>query len=327
MLGVDGGNSKTDLVLADVSGEPLGWVRGRTVSHQATDLEDAAGRLKRLLAELLHEAGRRSADIRHATFCLAGADYPSDVTLLRRHLASWLALPQTEILNDAFAALRAGVRRRWGVAVICGAGVNAVGLGPDGRRVRFPAIGDISGDWGSSADIGLAALTAAVRARDGRGRNTVLARTVPAHFALTQPRGVTGALYRGEVDRERLRELCPLVFQAASDGDAVARGIADRLADELGAMAVVIIRRLGLLRTDVEVVLAGGVTTTTDRGFHLRFEELIRAQAPAAQVRRLAAPPVLGSVLLALDATSSSTVAERRLRERFGSLAMRTVTR
>ena len=29
-----------------------------------------------------------------------------------------------------------------------GAGINGVGVGPDGAVVRFPALGAVSGDWG-----------------------------------------------------------------------------------------------------------------------------------------------------------------------------------
>ena len=51
------------------------------------------------------------------------------------------------------------------------------------------------------------------------------------------------------------RELSPVVFAVASEGDAVARGIVDRLADELVAMATAMLRRLRLTRSDAEIVL------------------------------------------------------------------------
>ena len=36
--------------------------------------------------------------------------------------------------NDTFAVMRAGASRGWGVAVVCGAGFNCTGVGPDGRE-------------------------------------------------------------------------------------------------------------------------------------------------------------------------------------------------
>ena len=48
---------------------------------------------------------------------------------------------------------------------------------------------------------------------------------------------VTAGLYSGRIDEGRIGELAPLVFAAAGDGDAAARAIVDRLADEVVAMA------------------------------------------------------------------------------------------
>ena len=86
--------------------------------------------------------------------------------------------------NDTFAVLRAGTERGWGVAVTCGAGINCVGVAPDGRHARFPALGAITGDWGGGYDLGLAAVSAAARSEDGRGPRTSLEHAVPAHFGL-----------------------------------------------------------------------------------------------------------------------------------------------
>src|SRR4029453_12186400 len=58
--------------------------------------------------------------------------------------------------NDVFAVLWAGSRRPWGVGVVCGAGMNCVGVAPDGREVRFLAVGELSGDLGGGHGVGVA---------------------------------------------------------------------------------------------------------------------------------------------------------------------------
>jgi len=70
--------------------------------------------------------------------------------------------------NDTFAVLRAGTDRGWGIAVVCGSGINCVGVAPDGRHARFPSLGAITGDWGGGYDVGLAGVVAAARSEDGR---------------------------------------------------------------------------------------------------------------------------------------------------------------
>ena len=101
-------------------------------------------------------------------------------------------MTRTIVGNDTFAVLRAGTARGWGVAVTCGAGINCVGVGRDGRQVRFPALGAITGDWGGGYDVGLAAVSAAARSEDGRGPRTSLERAIPAHYGLRTPSRARG---------------------------------------------------------------------------------------------------------------------------------------
>jgi N-acetylglucosamine kinase-like BadF-type ATPase len=303
IVAIDGGNSKTDVVVCTTDGRLLGAVRGPTTSHQAVGLEAGLDRLAGLLGAARTEAGLDSggppADL--AVCCLAGLDLPVDERRLGRAYAARGFARVTELRNDTLAALRAGTPDGWGVAVICGAGVNAVGRHPDGRMARFAGLGAISGDRGGGSGLGMAGLGAAVRARDGRGPATSLLRAVPAHFGLRRPEDVTEGMYLGRLDEGRVGELAPVVCDAARDGDAVAIGLVDEIADELAAFATAAIRRLGMSRRTVPVVLAGGLARGAADLLVPRVSALVRAVAPAAEVSVLHAPPVLGAALLGLD--------------------------
>jgi N-acetylglucosamine kinase-like BadF-type ATPase len=216
--------------------------------------------------------------------------------------------------NDTYAVLRAGTDRSWGVGIVCGYGTNCVAVSPNGRTYRLPALGAIAGDWGGGADIGEAALWHAVRSQDGRGGRTVLAATVPAHFGLRRPRQVMEAMYLGRLDVGRVAELPPLVFEAAAGGDDTAASIVRRQADEVVTMASAAIRRLGMRRLDVHVVLGGGIFRNAFAPFFDHIEEGIRAVAPEATVTVLGAPPVLGAALLGLDHLGASAAVSTRLR-------------
>ena len=300
ILAVDGGNSKADLALVAADGSLLAAVHGPSISHQAVGLEAGMANLRALAARA--GGARATGALAHlGVYCLAGADYPSDVALLRRGIEVLGLTDEVVILNDTFGALRAGTSRPWGVVLICGRGINAAAVAPDGRSARFDAVGMYSGDWGGGMGIAEEGLAAAVRAADGRGGPTVLRRLVPAHFGLRTPAALTKALYFERIPHARLIELAPVVFGAATDGDAVARSIIDRLADELVAMGSALIRRLRLGRLDPEVVLAGGVFRATDAAFYERLGAGIAAVAPKARLLRLSAPPVLGAGLIGLD--------------------------
>ena len=152
-----------------------------------------------------------------------------------------------------------------------------------GRRARRPtarldALGDISGDWGGGTDVGWQGLAAAVRARDGRGPRTMLERSVPGVLRA----GLAARADDGDVRRPRRRApdrgaVAGRLRRRRSDGDAAARAIIDRLADELVAMAGAMIRRLRLTRLDPEIVLGGGVFRTTDTVFRSRIEAGVQA--------------------------------------------------
>lgn len=317
ILAVDGGNSKTDVVLVAADGRLLAALRGPTTSHQQVGMFPGVERLATLVAEARSlaglSAGSGPADV--GVYALAGADSPGDVRRLTAALAARQLADDGLVINDAFAPVRAGSERGWGVALICGSGMNAAGIASDGRRARLAALGGISGDWGGGMDIGMAALGAAVRARDGRGRRTALESIVPAHFGFSRPIDLTNALEAGAIPESRLRELSPAVFRTAAEGDALARSIVDRLADELVSMAGAIIRRLNLTRRDPDVVMAGGIFNARDDDFEARIAAGVHVVVPRATLRRLGAPPVLGAALLGLDRIAGPGTDQRRVAE------------
>ena len=336
ILAVDGGNSKTELLLAAADGTLLAHRRGPTVSHQAiasgsglTPAQCAELAMERLAALAREAAGTTASATpagpiaRFGVLCVAGADFASDERILGDALRRQRLVQDQLILHDAFAPLRAGTDRPYGISVICGAGVNAAAIAPDGRTARYPALGAISGDWGGSSGVGMAGLMAAVRARDGRGPRTTLAELVPRHFGVARPETVTRHLYEGRIAEHRLRELSPVVFTAAMHGDAVAREIVDRLAEELATMAIALARRLRMTRARFDVVLAGGVFRTPDPALVEGIRDRVRAALPGAAVHRLESPPVLGAALLALDHMPEATPdAEERLRHAVGGLSI-----
>jgi len=317
LLAVDGGGSKIDAALLRRDGSVLGAARIRTVDNDENGGDRHMLQVLEAVAAACRDAGRDPeahpvAEV--GMYCLAGADLPQD----DRKIARWLSKRGTTqrdlVRNDTFAVLRAGTERRWGVAVVCGSGTNCAAVAPDGRVTRFPAVGPISGDWGGGADLGNAAAWYAMRAEDGRGPTTELRQAVPAHFGLRRPRQLMEALHFGTIDEHRLAELAPLVFEVARGGDPVARGIAERQADEIVLMAVTAIRRLHMSRLDVHVVCGGGIFRTKDRAFFDRIRGGLRAVAPASEIRILTAPPLIGAALLGLDEIGAGAAAQGRAR-------------
>src|SRR5262249_9819931 len=157
LLAVDGGNAKTDLALVSGEGEVLAFVRGPGSSPHEHGVDGALDRIEALVAEALAIAGLSDGarpPIATADLLLAGVDFPREVLVARERAERRGWAQRVEVGNDTLALFRAGTDRNWGVAVVCGAGINCLGVGPDGREARFPALGEITGDWGGGYDLG-----------------------------------------------------------------------------------------------------------------------------------------------------------------------------
>ena len=192
VLAVDGGNSKTYLALAACR-RPRARARPRPAELAAPSRpRGLPGRPRapprgRFAAAGLPRA--TAARRRSACSCSPASTIPAEEARCERARGAAAGPARTIVGNDTFAVLRAGTDGGWGVAVVCGAGINCVGVAPDGRQARFPALGAITGDWGGGYDVGLAAVRPPRGARTGVGRRTTpRAAPCPRISACRRPR-------------------------------------------------------------------------------------------------------------------------------------------
>jgi N-acetylglucosamine kinase-like BadF-type ATPase len=325
VLAIDGGNSKTDVALVGPDGKLLASVRGGGSNYQSIGTE----RMLKVLAGLVGDAcaaaglpgGTGTAVAEHTSACLAGADLPQEEADLLALIEQQHWSASSSVVNDTFAVLRAGLADsgpHWGIGVVCGAGTNCVGVAPDGRTTRLPALGEISGDWGGGSDLGMQALWWAVRAGDGRGPATELQAEVTRHFGLDQIEDVVVGLHFGTIGHAELHGLVPLLFEVAGRGDQVARDVVLRQAGEIVIMATAAARKLGLETgaggRPVPVVLGGSLMTARDPLLTSSVAEGFAAAMPGADVRIVDVPPVTGAALLGLDHVGAPASAAARLR-------------
>jgi N-acetylglucosamine kinase-like BadF-type ATPase len=320
VLAIDGGNSKTDVALVAADGRLLGTARGPGAPPPEVGMDNAMAVFGDLAAQAARQAGMLAPGeplgriALHASACLAGADLPAEEAEIGTALAARGWTDTTTVRNDTFALLRAGATRPWGVAVVCGAGINCVGVGPDGAVARFLALGRFTGDWGGGMWLGEELLYQASRAEDGRGPDTLLRPMVAAHFGEPDVHGVCVALHTGRIRREELLGLTKVLFRAADEGDRVAVEVIDRQAEEVFLMARSALTRLGLLGSDPEVVLGGGVLAARHPLLVEGVESRLRKVAPGAVPRYGEVPPVAGAALLGLDRMPGGAEAGERLR-------------
>jgi N-acetylglucosamine kinase-like BadF-type ATPase len=303
VLAIDGGNSKTDVCLISADGQLLGYVRGPGSNHQVVGLDAAFDVLASLVRQAATEAGidARSRIAQRGAIYLAGADFPQEVELLFEPVSRAGWAEEVTLDNDTFALLRAGTSSANRIAVVCGAGINCVGVSAAGEVLRFPSVGVVSGDWGGGATLGTEALFLAVRAEDGRGEPTALREAIMEHFGTASVVEVTAALHFGELPRSRLHELVPVLLRIAASGDRPAAAVVERQAEEVFLLARAALDRLKLRDQPTDVVLGGSILAARHpllmEGVSLR----VAAYAPRVNLLVVDDPPVVGAALLGLD--------------------------
>lgn len=318
VLAIDAGNSKTDLAIVGADGRVLGAARGDGFLPHIAGAEGAVAGLVTTVEKAATDAGLATGDgaiVAHVSACLANLDFPVEQERLQRAIDSYGWGRSSEVINDTFALLRAGVEGPRGIAVICGAGINCTGVLPDGRTVRFASVGWISGDWGGGGFLWQEAMWWAARAEDGRGDETALRTALPGHFGLSSVQALIEAVHLGDLSHEQCLELVPLLFEVADAGDPVARDIVARQAREVVSLVEAAARRLDVDGEPIDVVLGGGVLTAGHALLMDAIDDGLRAVVPGVATKVVTAPPVVGAALLGLDhigATSDAKAALRR---------------
>jgi len=336
VIAIDGGNSKTDVALVAADGTLLAGVRGPGLDPARHGVAENTAMLGGLVERLAAGIGTRIPGrplARHLCACVANADLPEDEEQVAAALREQGWTVTTSVVNDTFAVLRAGLDDRaggyngagagghWGVAVTCGAGINCVGVAPDGRTHRFLALGSMSGDWGGGFGLGRGAVWWAVRAEDGRGPATVLREAVPAHFGLDSMHDVAIGVFKDTITDDDVVGLAPVLFAAANAGDQVARDLVARQAEEVCLLALAAMRRLDLTGLATPVVLGGGLMTAREPLLVSAITDTLAAEAPRSVIRIIDVPPIAGAALLGLDQVQATPDAHARLRAAYAPRA------
>jgi N-acetylglucosamine kinase-like BadF-type ATPase len=297
VVGVDGGTTKTIALVADDRGRILGAGRGGNSNWTGPDVEQPMRVVVATVQQALDQAGLGGDDIAAGAFGLAGADWPEDHD--RRHVVLERARIACRVIvkNDTFVGLRAGTRRSYGLVIAAGTGCNAAAIAPDGREWHF----GYYEDYGGAGSVAQEAVRAVLRAEDGRGQPSALTGVVLDRLGYPSPEALLRAIVAHAVPRENLLSLCPLVFEVADNGDAVAAGIIVKQGLALAEYATALIRRFRMQGLEFDVVLSGSVFKGQGPLLVDTVTQAIHCVAPRARIVRVQFEPAVGGVLLAYD--------------------------
>lgn len=297
-LGVDVGGTKSHALIADETGQALGFGRGGPGNYEGVGWDGLSRMLQTITSAALAEAGLTVDQIAGAGFGIAGYDWPSERAPTLAAIEPLGLSAPLEIVNDTVVGLLAGASEGWGVAVVAGTSNNCRGWDQNRREGRVTGQGPAFGEYGGAGEIVSRAIQAVAAAWTQRGPQTRLTDLLIAQAGVADATALLEALALRRFEPDA--DLASLVFDAAEAGDEPARQIIEWAGCELGSLAVGVIRQLELEDQAFEVVLVG---STYKRGDILiePLRRTVQAAAPGARLVRLGAPPVVGGVLLGME--------------------------
>lgn len=293
VLGLDGGGTKTVAVVADETGNVLGWGQSGPMNISFVSLELATRSVTEAITTALAEAGPAVAAIDLACVGSAGpVDMiapGADLPIRTWHIAyeHGLCLGSTVLEGDA-------------AVILAGTGCFEYARGPKGE-FRTDGRGILLGDEGSGYWIAREALVAIGREADKRGPATRLSGLFFDQCGVTDALGLAKRIYRDPgMTRHEIAALARHVTAAAAEGDKVALAICQDAAQRLAHGALVCARETGLLEQErFPVALCGGVMS----GGHVITEAIMQAihqVAPHAYALFPRYHPAVGGVLAGL---------------------------
>ncbi len=307
-LGIDIGGTKSHALLTDAAGNAVGFAEAGPGNHEDVGYTGLIAILTELVDSLERTTGIDRRQIAGAGFGVAGYDWPSErVPTLEAIAALGLTCP-VDAVNDTIIGLLAGAEQGWGVALVAGTSNNCRGWDRLHREGRVLGNGPWFGEHGGAAELVMRAVRDVALAWTQRGPQTRLTDAFVAYTGAQDAadllEGLSQEVYALNADAARL------VVQVAHDGDEVAQAALRWTAEELGSLAVGVIRQLVLQDEVFDVVLVGSFYNVGP----LLMEPLaatILGEAPHARLVRLEAPPVAGAVLLGMLAAGQEPATVR----------------
>ena len=300
-LGVDGGGTKTALVLLDSEGTVRATHLARGSYYLTIGVEGLGTLLVEAVNAVMAKAGASAEDVDFAFFGLPA--YGEDTALIGPlSRLPERCLPAGHYLcgNDMICGWAGSLLCRDGISIVAGTGSICYGE-RKGRIARCGGWGELFSDEGSAYWIACRGLNLFSRMSDGRAAKGPLHGIVREHLKISEDLDLCAHVFSQlGGDRARIAQLSKWVTQAAAAGDAQAAAIVREAAEELALMVDATRRQLEFAATEpVAVSYSGGVFDNVGDLLLAHFTTALQAFRPGYRVSEPVLPPAIGAALYA----------------------------
>ena len=253
-LGIDGGATKSTLVLINLKGKKIFETTGESLNYRNLDEEKFIKNLNELIIK-----AKKKGKILFSCFSFAGIDTETDkkrvMNIIEKSAVNKMLNSNFIVTNDIeIVLLAANVED--GAAVIAGTGSNFFAKNKN-KMARAGGLDYILSDEGSAFYIGQKVLRAAVKSSDLRGEKTILEKLVLKKSGVENMRDLVNLVYEGNL-KQKVGEFAPLTEPALKKNDRVAKRILLSAVDEL-ENGIITVTRKAKLKGKFKICLVGGV--------------------------------------------------------------------
>jgi N-acetylglucosamine kinase-like BadF-type ATPase len=297
-FGVDVGSSKTHALIADETGQCIGFGKAGGGNHQSVGYDGLAAVLQTSFEEARQAAGVKKDQVAGAGFGVAGYDFPSDREGHVQAIATLGFTCPVEVVNDGVNGLISGTSHGIGVNVTAGSSNNCRGRGKNGKEGRIVGNGPMFGEFGGAYEIVLRAMQFVSYAWIQRTPPTALTRV------LLEATGAKDEMDLMEGLSNDQYQLSPAiaveVINTARAGDAAAREVLQWAGEELGWLAIAVARQIEMENEEIEVVQSGTIFEAGEL-ITKPMQNIVLKHLPKAKMIRLDGSPVVGPLMLGMQ--------------------------
>lgn len=304
VLGVDGGNTKTDYFLFNENGEFVDHLRAGSCSHEALDdgFKGAHRVMKQCIDELLKKNNITIDDIAAAAFGLAGVDVPFQKVALE-DIVKKIGFKNFVVVNDSAIGIKAGTTKGYGICCVNGTGTSNSGIDQYGGYLQVGGIGDVSCDYAGGGFLAEEVIRAVYSACFRMGKPTSLTNIVFEKLGIEGKEdlmdGIATTFKRRRFDYTSLTIAC---FEEANKGDEVALDILYRMGDNCAKSGAGLITNLNFGK-EVDACLVGSVWVkgACPHAINTYKQKIEEYTGKKVNVYVLTVPPATGAIIWALE--------------------------
>jgi N-acetylglucosamine kinase-like BadF-type ATPase len=302
ILGVDGGGTKTDYLLLDMTGKIINTYRGGPTNHEVykNGFSGALKELEKGVKALLLPLNIRASDVTMAVFGMSGIDVLFQKEIMKNLIFS-LGFKNIKVINDAFLGIKAGSPDGIGICLVNGTGNTVAGIDKNGKHLQVGGTGYFFGDEGGGFHMAGMTIRAVHEELFRCGKKTMITPRLLSILGVSDDKYFVDRVY--DVFFSRIldpKEILRIMFNCANNGDEVAIEIVNRTSKEMAKSVCGCMRRLNF-GYKVDIVLVGSINLKAETPLlleRLAFE-ISKLTDQKCNFIKLLVPPVYGAILWA----------------------------